>query len=205
MQIDAGPFKTWCASPHLPPRPRPRTPFPTHSRYHSPSSFEIRYQAHYGVDLGKQVAKKDGVAAAPAEVKKSKSVLKKATAVKARGDTRVIDKVIFVTHLVACLYYVFVLQSGASWFSFMSLARSFFCPLVRQIKTTHTNHAFDTILFFEVSNLNPFPPTLQSVEEQFKSGRLYARISSRPGQSGRCDGCVLPRYDGFSLLLFLNV
>ena len=23
-----------------------------------------------------------------------------------------------------------------------------------------------------------------------KSGRLYARISSRPGQSGRCDGCV---------------
>ena len=36
------------------------------------------------------------------------------------------------------------------------------------------------------------PPflNLQSVEEQFKSGRLYARISSRPGQSGRCDGCV---------------
>ena len=36
------------------------------------------------------------------------------------------------------------------------------------------------------------PPflNLQSVEEQFKSGRLYARISSRPGQSGRCDGCA---------------
>ena len=33
-------------------------------------------------------------------------------------------------------------------------------------------------------------PPHQSVEEQFKSGRLYARISSRPGQSGRCDGCV---------------
>jgi len=92
VQIDAGPFKTW-------------------------------YQAHYGVDLGKQVAKKDGAApVVAADVKKSKSVLKKAVAVKARGETRVIDK---------------------------------------------------------------------SVEEQFKSGRLYARISSRPGQSGRCDGYIL--------------
>jgi len=30
-----------------------------------------------------------------------------------------------------------------------------------------------------------------SVERQFESGRLYAVISSRPGQSGRCDGYVL--------------
>lgn len=29
------------------------------------------------------------------------------------------------------------------------------------------------------------------VEQQFGSGRLYACISSRPGQSGRCDGYIL--------------
>ncbi len=52
-----------------------------------------RYQAHYGVDLGKAVAKKDGAAAAPADVKKSRAVLKKVAAVKARGESRVIDKV----------------------------------------------------------------------------------------------------------------
>ena len=58
------------------------------------SSTQRRYLAHYGVDLGKQVAKKDGAApVVAADVKKSKSVLKKAVAVKARGETRVIDKV----------------------------------------------------------------------------------------------------------------
>jgi len=30
-----------------------------------------------------------------------------------------------------------------------------------------------------------------SVDEQFTTGRLYAAISSRPGQSGRCDGYIL--------------
>jgi len=30
-----------------------------------------------------------------------------------------------------------------------------------------------------------------ALEEQFQSGRLLAAISSRPGQSGRCDGYVL--------------
>eukprot|EP00929_Paragymnodinium_shiwhaense_P002104 TRINITY_DN1022_c0_g1_i2.p2 TRINITY_DN1022_c0_g1~~TRINITY_DN1022_c0_g1_i2.p2 ORF type:complete len:206 (-),score=72.16 TRINITY_DN1022_c0_g1_i2:45-662(-) len=30
-----------------------------------------------------------------------------------------------------------------------------------------------------------------AIEEQFQSGRLLACISSRPGQSGRCDGYVL--------------
>ena len=30
-----------------------------------------------------------------------------------------------------------------------------------------------------------------SVSDQFNQGRLYARISSRPGQSGRCDGYIL--------------
>ena len=29
------------------------------------------------------------------------------------------------------------------------------------------------------------------LKEQFLSGRLYAAISSRPGQSGRCDGYIL--------------
>ena len=31
----------------------------------------------------------------------------------------------------------------------------------------------------------------QRVADQFKSGRLMASISSRPGQSGRCDGYIL--------------
>ncbi|KAL5116246.1 ribosomal protein S8A [Pleosporales sp. CAS-2024a] len=30
-----------------------------------------------------------------------------------------------------------------------------------------------------------------AVEKQFEAGRLYAVVSSRPGQSGRCDGYVL--------------
>jgi len=30
-----------------------------------------------------------------------------------------------------------------------------------------------------------------AVEHQFNAGRLYAAISSRPGQSGRCDGYIL--------------
>jgi len=31
----------------------------------------------------------------------------------------------------------------------------------------------------------------QALEKQFEAGRLYAVISSRPGQSGRCDGYIL--------------
>lgn len=31
----------------------------------------------------------------------------------------------------------------------------------------------------------------QNLEDQFTSGRLYACITSRPGQSGRCDGYIL--------------
>jgi small subunit ribosomal protein S8e len=30
-----------------------------------------------------------------------------------------------------------------------------------------------------------------ALKDQFMSGRLYASISSRPGQSGRCDGYIL--------------
>ena len=29
------------------------------------------------------------------------------------------------------------------------------------------------------------------LERQFEAGRLYAVVSSRPGQSGRCDGYIL--------------
>ena len=29
------------------------------------------------------------------------------------------------------------------------------------------------------------------LDHQFASGRLYAKITSRPGQSGRCDGYIL--------------
>jgi small subunit ribosomal protein S8e len=29
------------------------------------------------------------------------------------------------------------------------------------------------------------------LESQFSAGRLYAAVSSRPGQSGRCDGYIL--------------
>ena len=31
----------------------------------------------------------------------------------------------------------------------------------------------------------------EHLEEQFKSGRMFACISSRPGQSGRADGYIL--------------
>merc|ERR1712071_558090 len=31
----------------------------------------------------------------------------------------------------------------------------------------------------------------QALENQFSSGRLLAKITSRPGQCGRCDGVVL--------------
>jgi small subunit ribosomal protein S8e len=30
-----------------------------------------------------------------------------------------------------------------------------------------------------------------ALEKQFEAGRLFAIVSSRPGQSGRCDGYVL--------------
>lgn len=40
-----------------------------------------------------------------------------------------------------------------------------------------------------------------AVDAQFGSGRLYAAISSRPGQSGRCDGYVL---EGEELAFYLR-
>lgn len=40
-----------------------------------------------------------------------------------------------------------------------------------------------------------------AVDSQFVSGRLYAAISSRPGQSGRCDGYIL---EGEELAFYLR-
>lgn len=40
-----------------------------------------------------------------------------------------------------------------------------------------------------------------SVEHQFAAGKLYACISSRPGQSGRCDGYIL---EGEELAFYLR-
>jgi len=40
-----------------------------------------------------------------------------------------------------------------------------------------------------------------AVEHQFNSGKLYACISSRPGQSGRCDGYIL---EGEELAFYLK-
>jgi len=41
----------------------------------------------------------------------------------------------------------------------------------------------------------------KEIETQFNTGRLYAKISSRPGQSGRCDGYIL---EGAELKFYLN-
>lgn len=40
-----------------------------------------------------------------------------------------------------------------------------------------------------------------ALEEQFKAGRLYARITSRPGQVGRADGVIL---EGEELAFYLR-
>merc|ERR1711937_296513 len=41
----------------------------------------------------------------------------------------------------------------------------------------------------------------KEIETQFNTGRLYAKISSRPGQSGRCDGFIL---EGAELKFYLS-
>merc|ERR1712153_32430 len=41
----------------------------------------------------------------------------------------------------------------------------------------------------------------KEIETQFNTGRLFAKISSRPGQSGRCDGFIL---EGAELKFFLS-
>merc|ERR1712178_129047 len=41
----------------------------------------------------------------------------------------------------------------------------------------------------------------KELESQFNTGRLYAKIASRPGQSGRCDGYIL---EGAELKFYLS-
>merc|ERR1712216_537849 len=41
----------------------------------------------------------------------------------------------------------------------------------------------------------------KEIEQQFNTGRLYAKIASRPGQSGRCDGYIL---EGAELKFYLS-
>merc|ERR1711981_86831 len=41
----------------------------------------------------------------------------------------------------------------------------------------------------------------KEIESQFNTGRLYAKIASRPGQSGRCDGYIL---EGAELKFYLS-
>merc|ERR1711970_1243390 len=41
----------------------------------------------------------------------------------------------------------------------------------------------------------------KEIEQQFNTGRIYACISSRPGQSGRCDGYIL---EGAELKFYLS-
>ena len=55
-------------------------------------------------------------------------------------------------------------------------------PIARSISHTHTHVANDGSVLFRVPLLSL---------QLFKSGRLLAAISSRPGQSGRADGYIL--------------
>lgn len=41
------------------------------------------------------------------------------------------------------------------------------------------------------SRLNKSGPVDQSLADQFRTGRLFAKIASRPGQAGRVDGYIL--------------
>ena len=43
--------------------------------------------------------------------------------------------------------------------------------------------------------------SLLLITSQFASGRVYAKITSRPGQSGRCDG-ILVREGGPELVFY---
>jgi hypothetical protein len=47
--------------------------------------------------------------------------------------------------------------------------------------------------------------TESAIERQFESGRLFAVVASRPGQSGRCDGYILLLGDGGGLLLLSSL
>merc|ERR1711966_86526 len=51
------------------------------------------------------------------------------------------------------------------------------------------------------SRLEKSGPVQDSLADQFKAGRLYAKITSRPGQSGRVDGYIL---EGSELAFYLK-
>ena len=56
--------------------------------------------------------------------------------------------------------------------------------MVRKLKDRNTGHKLD-----------------EAVANQFDTGRLFACITSRPGQCGRCDGYVL---EGAELQFYLR-
>lgn len=55
-------------------------------------------------------------------------------------------------------------------------------PDTKKSKSVEKKHAER---FAAVGKVEP------ALEKQFEAGRLFAVISSRPGQSGRCDGYIL--------------
>ncbi|KAK8997319.1 hypothetical protein V6N11_020800 [Hibiscus sabdariffa] len=50
-----------------------------------------------------------------------------------------------------------------------------------------SNHVLRKLLKRQENRISLDP----HIDEQFSSGRLLARITSRPGQCGRADGCIL--------------
>lgn len=72
-------------------------------------------------------------------------------------------------------------------------------PLGRKKKGTAAAEAVDDLANKQRSNhvqrkLEARKPNAKvdpHLEDQFATGRLYASVSSRPGQSGRCDGYIL--------------
>jgi len=59
----------------------------------------------------------------------------------------------------------------------------------------------DRTLFNLKRRAKEHPPLDSALTDQFSSGRLYACIASRPGQSGRCDGYIL---EGEELAFYLR-
>ena len=53
----------------------------------------------------------------------------------------------------------------------------------------------------KIAARKPLSKLEPSLEQQFNTGRLYAAITSRPGQSGRCDGRIL---EGAELAFYLK-
>ncbi|KAK1772341.1 ribosomal protein S8e/ribosomal biogenesis NSA2 [Phialemonium atrogriseum] len=56
---------------------------------------------------------------------------------------------------------------------------------IEEVKKSNSVEKKQAVRFAATGKIEP------AVEKQFEAGRLYAVISSRPGQSGRCDGYIL--------------